>query len=103
MRSVISAASIFQHGRARDQAKARPYRETWRRYAAQLVELTASAVVYWRGSRVKMLHRQESTPGTKIRSATRAMTIPKETLQEGLGNSLLTNVALSIITATVAT
>ena len=43
-----------------------------------------------------MLRRQESTP-------TQAMTTPKETLPTGLGNSLLTNMAVSIIAATVAT
>ena len=50
-----------------------------------------------------MLRSQESTPGTTIPSATQAMTTLKETLQEGLGNSLLTNMAVSIIRATVAT
>ena len=50
-----------------------------------------------------MLPRQENTPGTTISQATQAMTTPKETLQAGLGNSLLTNMAVSIITATVAT
>ena len=49
-----------------------------------------------------MFPRQESTPGTTISQATQAMTTPKETLQAGLGNSLLTNMAVSIITATVA-
>ena len=48
-----------------------------------------------------MLHRQESTPGTTISPATQVMTTPKETLQAGLGNSLLTNMAVFIITASL--